>query len=35
MKPAVKRIIITMALWGIIPPTFASWLIQRLRLGAV
>jgi hypothetical protein len=35
MRPAVKRIIIALALWGVIPPAFVTWLIRRAHLGAV
>jgi len=33
MKPAAKRLIITLALWGALPIKLADWLIRRLRLG--
>ncbi|MFA6312517.1 MAG: hypothetical protein WC681_13630 [Sterolibacterium sp.] len=31
----VKAFIVGLALWGIIPPGLADWLIRRLRLGAM
>lgn len=33
MKPAAKRAIITLALWGLLPVKAADWIIRRLRLG--
>lgn len=30
----VKTIIVTLALWGLMPLALATWLIQRFRLGA-
>lgn len=35
MKAAAKRLIVGLALWGIIPPGLADWLIRRLHLGAI
>lgn len=30
----VKAIIVTLALWGLMPFALATWLIKRFRLGA-
>lgn len=30
---AIKVAIVTLALWQVLPPAAADWLIQRLRLG--
>jgi len=30
----VKSLIVVAVVWGVLPASFASWLIRRLRLGA-
>ena len=35
MKRALKRAIVTLSVWGLIPPAFAAWLIRVLHLEAV
>ena len=34
MKAAAKRLIVGLAIWGLIPLSFAEWLIRRLHLEA-
>jgi len=29
MRPHIKLAIVRLAVWGLIPATFAAWLIQR------
>jgi hypothetical protein len=32
LKQSAKRLIVSVALWGFIPPASASWLLSRLGL---
>lgn len=34
IRPRIKAVIFRLAVWGLIPPGLATWLIQRLHLEA-